>query len=414
MLQYVSAVILRLGGSTRRDMAKKLPARPIKRSRPPGAGKGRTGRKTAGPGSKQTAMRNRRPSSALMWLSGKIVTTILPALVCGIGLGIAIGYWLDPGDQQPTAKAILKGTEQARTVAVPAKPDLTVPLRVVRQPPPPAQIEAPKAVEEAPQSSQPDAAATAFEEPAETAPVEKRQQWLANAVAAPAADGRPAIALVIDDVGVDLKRSRRAVALEAPLTIAIMTYANDVTALAATARENGHELIVHVPMEPVDLGSNTGPNALLTSLDDNELMRRLNWGLTRFDGYVGISNHMGSRFTAWEPGMRRVLGEIHERGLLYLDSRTTADSASTPLAHALGLPHATRDVFLDNDPTPEAVRRQLDELEQIAKRRGYAIGIGHPREATIEVLSDWLREVKKRGFVLVPISAIVRRQLAKT
>ncbi len=252
------------------------------------------------------------------------------------------------------------------------------------------------------------------EEAPKAAPEEKQQQWLANAVAAPAADGRPAIALVIDDVGVDVKRSRRAVALEAPLTIAFLTYANDVAALATTARRNGHELIVHVPMEPIDLGSNTGPNALLATLDDGELMRRLRWALTRFDGYVGISNHMGSRFTAWEPGMRRVLGEIHKRGLLYLDSRTTPDSASTPLARALGLPYATRDVFLDNDPTADAVRRQLDELERIAKRRGYAIGIGHPREATIEVLSVWLREVKERGFVLVPISAIVQRQLAKS
>ena len=288
------------------------------------------------------------------------------------------------------------------------------PVVPVRKPRPAAQIKAPEPVKKVVQSTQTDIARITVEKRPKAASKAKRRQWLANAVAAPAADGRPAIALIIDDVGVDLKRSRRAVALWGPLTIAIMTYANDISSLAKMARRNGHELIVHVPMEPVDLGSDTGPNALLTTLEDSELMRRLGWALTRFDGYVGISNHMGSRFTAWEPGMQMVLTEIHKRGLLYLDSRTTPDSTSTPIALALGLPYAARDVFLDNDPTPEGVRGQLDELERIAKRRGYAIGIGHPRDATIEVLSDWLREVRERGFVLVPISAIVRRQLAKT
>ena len=352
-----------------------------------------------------------------MWANGKFVTTILPAMICGIGLGIVIGYWLDPGDQNPAAKANLETTQQVRSSAVRPAPAPTVLVRDIRNPPeqpPSTPSKAPAPVEERPQSSPSEVVSEPVAGPSKTAATVKPQQWLANAVAAPLGDDRPTIALVIDDVGVDLKRSRRAVALEAPLTIAIMTYANDVVALAKTARQNGHELIVHVPMEPVDAGSDTGPNALLTSLDDDELMRRLRWALSRFDGYVGISNHMGSRFTAWKPGMQLVLTELHKRGLLYLDSRTTAESASTPLARSLGLPYATRDVFLDNDPTPAAVRRQLEELEQVAKRRGHAIGIGHPYDATIEVLETWQKEVKERGFVLVPISAIVRRRLAKS
>ena len=78
------------------------------------------------------------------------------------------------------------------------------------------------------------------------------------------------------------------------------------------------------------------------------------------------------------------------------------------------LPFASRDVFLDNDPTPDAVRRQIVELEEIAKRLGYAVGIGHPHDATIEVLSEWLQHAEERGFILVPISAIVQRRLAKS
>ena len=123
---------------------------------------------------------------------------------------------------------------------------------------------------------------------------------------------------------------------------------------------------------------------------------------------------MGSRFTAWEPGMQLVLAEINKRGLLYLDSRTSSESTAGLVARKLSLPFASRDVFLDNDPTPDAVWRQISELEKIANRHGYAVGIGHPHDATIAVLSEWLQDAEKRGFVLVPISAIVQRRMTKS
>ena len=360
--------------------------------------------------------RNQGQSSAVIWLSGKVVTTILPALIFGIGLGIVIGYWLDPEDKLPIANVAIENSAQTRTVPRP-EPIRQVPAVVAPEPAPQKTI--PTETTETVVRVQPNRVPVAElrpipEQSAPTPNITKKKQWLANAVNSPVAEGKPAIALVIDDVGVDLKRARRAVALKGPLTIAIMTYANDITALASTARSNGHELIVHVPMEPVDLSSNAGPNVLLTSLNSGELTRRLVWALARFDGYVGISNHMGSRFTAWEPGMQLVLAEVKKRGLLYLDSRTTSDSTAGQVARKLSLPFASRDVFLDNDPTPDAVRRQIVELEEIAKRLGYAVGIGHPHDATIEVLSEWLQHAEERGFILVPISAIVQRRLAKS
>jgi polysaccharide deacetylase 2 family uncharacterized protein YibQ len=401
-------------------MLKLATRRPTKRSRPPGDPKRKARRKTPSGGAKSVAGRRQRQHSILVWLSGKVVTTILLALVVGVGLGIVLGHWLDPDDPSPVANVALEISIQ--TPLVPrSTPKRHIPVRAAPEPAP--QTTAPAETTESaanipttviPEASVPVADPKAIETRSIASPeITTKKQWLANAVMAPSSNGKPIIALVIDDVGVDLKRSRRAVALKAPLTIAIMTYANDLAALASTARLNGHELIVHVPMEPVDLSADAGPNVLLTSLETSELMRRLVWALTRFDGYVGISNHMGSRFTAWEPGMQTVLAEVQKRGLLYLDSRTTSDSAAGQVAHALGLPYAARDVFLDNDPTPDAVRRQIAELEQVARRHGYAVGIGHPRDATIEVLGEWLQHAEERGFVLVPISAIVRRRLEK-
>jgi len=233
--------------------------------------------------------------------------------------------------------------------------------------------------------------------------------WQRFAIPSPDIQGRPLIAIIIDDMGVERANADRVAALPAPLTLSFMTYAEDVAKQAGQARRHGHELMVHVPMEPLDGELDAGPQALLDRLPADEVLRRLRWDLSRFDGYVGINNHMGSRFTQSRDGMRLVLQEVKARGLLFVDSRTIADSVGGKLAAELGVPHADRDVFLDNEQEAAAVEQQLARTEEVARRRGYAIAIGHPHDATIAALARWLPTLERRGFVLVPVSAIVRR-----
>jgi polysaccharide deacetylase 2 family uncharacterized protein YibQ len=233
--------------------------------------------------------------------------------------------------------------------------------------------------------------------------------WLRNAIPATFPAGKPMIAVVIDDVGVNTpQNTARVVALPAPMTLAIMTYAPNAVDLAARASAAGHELLVHVPMEPEDGALSTGPNAMRTDLPVEDLRRRLEWALTRFDGYVGINNHMGSEFTASAAGMTIVLEEVRRRGLLFLDSKTTASSAGAVVAERLDVPFAERDVFLDNENSVGAVWEQLGRLEQVARGKGYAVAIGHPHDGTLDALAAWLPTARDRGFVLVPISQIVR------
>ena len=232
--------------------------------------------------------------------------------------------------------------------------------------------------------------------------------WLAAAVSPPPVDGRPMIALVIDDMGLDRHRSAQIVALPGPLTISFMTYAAELPKQAAAARARGHELMVHVPMEPGSRTVDPGPEPLLVSLEADEIRRRLAHGLTAFDGYVGINNHMGSRFSAYAPGMRVVLEEIKRRGLLFLDSRTTQHPAGPAIARELGVPLAERNVFLDHDNDPRSVAKQIAEMEQFARRNGFVVAIGHPRDATIQALRAWLPRAAGKGFALVPLSTIVR------
>ena len=221
--------------------------------------------------------------------------------------------------------------------------------------------------------------------------------WRRHAVPVAKPFEGPVIALVIDDLGLNRPNTRRTIELPGPLTLALMTYAETLQEFADKARSNGHELLVHFPMAPRDPRYDPGPNALRAELGKEELARRLAWGLSRFEGYVGVNNHMGSGFTASIPGMAQVMVELKERGLLYLDSLTVPGAVGAPLADRLGVPFAIRDVFIDNEYQDRA-----------ALRRGAAIGIGHPHNATLEELAVWLPDVQKRGFTLVPVSALMR------
>jgi polysaccharide deacetylase 2 family uncharacterized protein YibQ len=238
------------------------------------------------------------------------------------------------------------------------------------------------------------------------------QPWQQFAKAVPETGGRPMIAIVIDDMGVDKPDSARVIDLPPGITIAFMTYAKDLARQAAAARAAGHELWLHVPMEPLDGELDAGPHALKTSLTPAENRQRLDWALAQLDGYVGINNHMGSRFTSSEADMKPVLAEVKARGLAFLDSRTTAATVAGRMASEMGVPHIDRDVFIDNDETVEAVLVQLRRTEEIAEKRGRALAIGHPHATTIAALLKWLPTLKEKGFVLVPASALLHQETA--
>jgi polysaccharide deacetylase 2 family uncharacterized protein YibQ len=233
---------------------------------------------------------------------------------------------------------------------------------------------------------------------------------VAFAVPATAQSSRPAIAIVIDDMGVDRARSLRMIELKGPLTLSLMTYADNLPDLASRARRGGHEVMAHLPMEPIDPKENPGRGALRVNMDEAAIRATLAADLDSWSGYVGINNHMGSRFTADRARMNVVMAELKSRGLLWLDSKTIPGSAGAAAAQAAGVPYIERDVFIDNEQTVDAVLAQLTDAEKIARARGTAIAIGHPHDATLEALARWLPEVDRKGLALVPVTEILRRR----
>jgi len=235
--------------------------------------------------------------------------------------------------------------------------------------------------------------------------------WIRNAVVPPKTGKRPIITIVVDDLGLSLARSERVFALKPPLTLAFLPYADNLAQQSRQALEDGHELLLHLPMEPENGDFDPGPRALMTDSARKKIVNDLQWNLGRFSGYVGINNHMGSRFTADRKGMKTVMGEVKKRGLLYLDSLTTSDSQGPRLAREMGVPYAVRHVFLDNVISYNAIRDRLKDLEKVAREQGFAIGICHPHDATIQALSSWLKTLDQKGLVLVPLSSIVLKRM---
>ncbi|SLN54327.1 divergent polysaccharide deacetylase family protein [Oceanibacterium hippocampi] len=238
------------------------------------------------------------------------------------------------------------------------------------------------------------------------APADMVPPWRRYAALVPAGGIGPRIAIVIDDLGLNSAQSAAFSKLDGPLTLSYLPYAHDLADQVAVARGAGHEIMLHLPMEP-SVDADPGPNALLTGLSAEELQRRIVWNLDRFEGFVGVNNHMGSRFTADAEAMTPVIQALKQRGLLFLDSRTSADSRGYALARRLGVPAASRDLFLDNDDDVVRITAQLDLLRRMAEQHGTAIGIGHPHANTLTALAAWLPKAIAEGIRIVPVSALV-------
>jgi hypothetical protein len=297
----------------------------------------------------------------------------------------------DPRLEKKVADAIALAAKPAS-----AKPAAMVEVRPSAKEPPLQQIAMLPGVMPPPVTSAPTKATATAEEPT----------WRRNAVPAPPYSGRPQVAIVIDDLGIDANRTQRAIALEGPVTLSFLAYASDLPQQTEAARKAGHELIVHVPMEPivrpkfVSAGSATGQA-------HDELLRRLRWDLSRFTGYVGVNNHMGNRLAADPESTQTVVAELKARGLLFLDYHG-ANGGVVAVAERFGVPTVSRDIFLDDDVGATSVNERLAALEKLARVQGTAIAIGHPHDRTLEALRTWLASLQSKGLQLVPLTAIVK------
>ena len=216
------------------------------------------------------------------------------------------------------------------------------------------------------------------------------------------------VAIVIDDMGTTLQELNALTSLNVPLTFSVIPQLPHATEVAETAHDRGYEVMVHLPMEPKGYPQRRlEKNGLLLSLSDEEIDRQVRQYLELVPHAAGANNHMGSRFTEDSAKMLPVLQVLKQKRLYFLDSKTTPLSVGYSLAHEVGMKSAFRNVFLDNVQEVGAIRTQLQQAAQIARKRGYAIAICHPHKATIEALSQVLPELKAEGITFVKLSQVV-------
>lgn len=237
---------------------------------------------------------------------------------------------------------------------------------------------------------------------------EKRSSEVALvAVPAPAEGGR--VALVIDDLGRNLDDLHAIAGLSVPLSYAVLPFEEQTPQVVSELRQRGAEILLHLPMEPAGGEKDPGPGALRLGMTPEQLRQSTLAALQAVPGAVGVNNHMGSSLSADEPSMSTILGVLATRGLFFLDSRTSAQSVGYRVAVRLGLPAAERQVFLDPDPSPEAIRAQFHRLLDLARTRGAAVAIGHPHPETLAVLEEEIPKAKALGYEFVPVSYLLDR-----
>jgi uncharacterized protein len=240
-----------------------------------------------------------------------------------------------------------------------------------------------------------------------------REPWKVYARPFDDTDTRPRVAVILSGLGLSSAATEAAIQdLPSEVTLAFQPFADNIQQWIQLSRAAGHEVLLNLPMEPVDFPANDpGPRALFVTLSPDENQDRMRWALSRVSGYVGVVNHMGSRFTTSRDSMQPILAELKARGLLFVDARSAARSVATVLASEMEVPRAINDRFLDNREVSRAtVDARLAEVEQIARSAGVSIAIGQAFPVTLERIRAWAATLEGKGIALVPISAVVDRQ----
>jgi polysaccharide deacetylase 2 family uncharacterized protein YibQ len=219
---------------------------------------------------------------------------------------------------------------------------------------------------------------------------------------------RPKIAIVIDDLGGENKRSQELLRLDFPVTFSILPFTPYSKTLAGEAHRKGKEIILHLPMEPHGYPqTRPGEGVLLEEMDEARLLRQLSKDIEAVPHIKGVNNHMGSRLMEDPEKMEIIFSELKRRGLFFLDSRTTPQTIGLQIAQSVGLKAMERSIFIDNSSTKEDIKQQLEQLIRLSLSKGKAIGIGHPHPSTLKAIKEMVPKMKEKGIDIVPLSEVM-------
>jgi len=218
--------------------------------------------------------------------------------------------------------------------------------------------------------------------------------------------GAPRLALVVNGMGINPQASAQAVkSLPPAITLAYSPYAPRIEDQAEQARLAGHELLLQVPMEGFAPSQELGARGLMSSASRERNRDALDWHMSRFQGYIGLTNYLGGRFMASTSALLPLLQNVAERGLVFFDDGTARQSLTSALALATGAPSLRADLALEAT-TPDGVDAALRRLEGLAREKGMAIGVAPAVPAHVDRIARFAQGLEARGIALVPLSAL--------
>ncbi len=223
----------------------------------------------------------------------------------------------------------------------------------------------------------------------------------------------PKIVLILGGMGLNEKLTRKAIAdLPASVTFAFAPYGNNLQAQVDKARDQGHEVFLQLPLEPVGFpANNPGPKTLLADADGATNLDALYWHLSRFAGYAGVINYMGGRFLSAPPAVKSLLVELKRRGLAFIEDSSLPISATDEVASAMNMAVRHGTVQIDQNPDAASISAALQDLEKQASGGGIAIGTGSGLEITVQTVRDWAQDAASRGIEIIPATAAFKGRI---
>lgn len=222
------------------------------------------------------------------------------------------------------------------------------------------------------------------------------------------------LAVIIDDLGNGMKGTEEIMKMPVKLTVAIMPFLSTTEADARRAHEQGHDVLLHLPMEPKHGNPKwLGPGAILSNMTPEEVRKRVEAAIDNVPYAIGINNHMGSKITGDEKVMSIILDICRERGLFFIDSRTNYRSVVPKLAEVKGMPEVHNEIFLDDLHTEQHILGQLRKVQEKLMQEGRCVTIGHVGTQglkTATVLKQFIPEFQKQGVTFVGVADLVQEK----
>ncbi len=218
------------------------------------------------------------------------------------------------------------------------------------------------------------------------------------------------VVIVIGGLGISQTTTQKAIReLPGGITLAFAPYGNSLSRWMQQARKGGHELLLQVPMEPLDYPKNNpGPHTLKAAADLEENLANLHWIMSRITNYVGVTNYLGNQILQQSASLSPIFAEFSQRGLMFFEDGTVKNSVAEGVALKELVPYARADILIDNVRTRAAIFEKLNKLSEQAKRTGLAIGVGNAFPDTITLVAEYARQAKQNGIEITPLTSVVK------